>query len=190
MGNIYVTSDWHFCHSKPFLYEPRGFENIDQMNAAIVRQHNEIVKPEDDVWVLGDLVLSNTEEGLEYIKMLNGHLHIIAGNHCTDRRIELYKQLPNATYEGLAARLKYNKYHFYLSHYPTLVSNFDEEEPLKNQTICLCGHSHCKHWYEDLNKGLIVHVEMDTNNCYPWLLDDIIENLKEYKNLINYNPSI
>ena len=29
---IYLTSDWHFCHDQSFLYEPRGFKNVDEMN--------------------------------------------------------------------------------------------------------------------------------------------------------------
>ena len=32
---IYLTSDWHFCHNQPFLYEPRGFKNIEEMNDII-----------------------------------------------------------------------------------------------------------------------------------------------------------
>jgi hypothetical protein len=32
-----------------------------------------------------------------------------------------------------------------------------------------------------MDKGLIFHVELDTNNNKPWLLDDIIKELKEYK---------
>lgn len=181
MGDIYVTSDLHFCHSQEFLYEPRGFENVDQMNSAIVKRWNEIVEPCDEVYVLGDIVLNNTEEGLEYFKMLNGFKHIIIGNHDTDRRIELYKKLPDTIVEGFAVRIKYYGYQLYLTHYPTLVSNFDAEEPLKKQIINVCGHSHTKHWDVDLDKGLIFHCELDTNDCYPWNLSDVIYNLKEYK---------
>ena len=32
----------------------------------------------------------------------------------------------------------------------------------------------------NMDKGLIFHCEMDTNNCCPWLLDDIIEDIKNY----------
>lgn len=181
MGNIFITSDLHFCHAQPFLYEPRGFENVDQMNAAIIKRWNSLVESCDEVYVLGDLMLNNTEEGLEYFKLLNGLKHIIIGNHDSDKRIELYQKLPNTIVEGFAARYKFCGYNFYFTHYPTLVSNFDCEEPLKRQLINVCGHSHTQHWDADINKGLIFHCEMDTNDCYPWNLEDIIYKLREYR---------
>ena len=67
---------------------------------------------------------------------------------------------------------------FYLSHYPTLTSNLDSNEPLKARVINLCGHSHTQDRWADWDKGLIYHVEMDAHNCYPVLLDDIIEEIK------------
>ena len=48
MGNIYVCSDWHFCHQQDFLYSPRGFKNQHEMNKAIIERHNAIVQPDDD----------------------------------------------------------------------------------------------------------------------------------------------
>ena len=33
---IWLTSDLHFCHDRYFIYEPRGFENIEDMNETIV----------------------------------------------------------------------------------------------------------------------------------------------------------
>ena len=34
---IYLTSDTHFCHNKDFLYEPRGFQSIEEHDEAIVK---------------------------------------------------------------------------------------------------------------------------------------------------------
>lgn len=151
------------------------------MNAAIIKRWNSLVEPCDEVYVLGDLMLNNTEEGLEYFKLLNGFKHIIIGNHDTDKRIELYRKLSDTVVEGFAARRKFYGYNFYLTHYPTLVSNFDSEEPLKKQLINLCGHSHTQNWNADIDKGLIFHCELDTNDCYPWNIEDIIYKLRDYK---------
>lgn len=175
---IYVTSDWHFCHEKEFLYKPRGFENAYDMNKAIITRHNAIVQPDDDVYVLGDLMLNDNEEGLRCIKQLKGNLHIVRGNHDTDARIDLYHECYNIVEITEGQFLNYRKYHFYLSHYPCLCGNFDNDKPLKARTISLCGHSHTKDSFADWDKGLIFHAEMDTNNCTPWLLDDIIEKIK------------
>lgn len=176
---IYITSDLHFCHNQPFIYEPRGFSNVEEMNEGIVQRINKVVRPEDELWILGDLMLNDTDQGIALMRQLNGHIHLVLGNHDTNNRIDLYKrELPNVTIEGFGARLKYRGYQFYLSHYPTLVENFDSEEPLNRQVINLCGHSHTQNWYHDLDHGLIFHCEVDTNNCYPWDLDRIIDTLR------------
>ena len=62
--SIFVTSDLHFCHDRDFLYEPRGFKSVHEMNEAIVKNWNSIIQPEDDVYVLGDLMLNDNDRGL------------------------------------------------------------------------------------------------------------------------------
>lgn len=181
MNKIYLSSDFHFGHSREFLYKPRGFESIEEHDNRIIENWNSIVASDDICYILGDCMLGDNTHGIECLKQLNGKLHIIAGNHCTNTRIELYKQLPNVIFEGYGMPLKYKKYHFFLSHYPTLTSNFDYDEPLKKQVISLCGHSHTKDKFVDIDKGLIYHVELDAHNNKPVLIDDIINDLKEYK---------
>ena len=183
MNKIWLTSDWHFNHNKPFIYEPRGFTNVEEMNEAIIKRHNSIVDYNDDVYCLGDCMLGDNELGLKCIKSLKGKIHIIRGNHCTDVRNELYKTCYNVVEVlGYGEMLKYSGYHFYLSHYPTLTSNHDIDKPLKRRMVNLCGHSHTVDKFADFDKGLIFHVELDTNNCYPWLIDNIIEDIKNYIN--------
>ena len=178
---IYLTSDWHFCHNQPFLYEPRGFKNVDEMNEAIIAKHNSIVSPEDDVIVLGDLMLNNTEKGIRCVNRLNGNLHIVYGNHDTPKRIQEYVNLKLDTeFWGYAIPYKYKKYSFYLSHYPTLTSNLDSNEPLKARVINLCGHSHTQDRWADGDKGLIYHVEMDAHDCKPVNIRNIITEIKEH----------
>ena len=68
---IFVTSDLHFCHDRAFVYEPRGFSNVEEMNQAIVERWNAVVQPEDIVYVLGDIMLNNNEEGIRLFNSLN-----------------------------------------------------------------------------------------------------------------------
>ena len=76
---IYFTSDTHFCHNRPFLYEPRGFKSIEEHDETIVTNWNSIVKPEDEVYHLGDVMLIDNEKGIKYLKSLNGKIHLILG---------------------------------------------------------------------------------------------------------------
>lgn len=181
---IYLTSDWHFCHNQPFLYEPRGFTNVYEMNEAIIKKHNSIVQPEDDVYCLGDCMLNNNELGIKCIKQLKGNIHIIRGNHDTDTRIELYKQCYNIVEICDIKIIKYSKSkRFYLSHYPTLTSNFDDNR--RPPLINLCGHSHTKNKFIDADKGSIYHVELDAQDLLPVSIEQIIQDIKEFKNVQN-----
>lgn len=176
MGKIYLTSDLHFCHDREFLFKPRGFENVYDMNEAIVKNWNETIDMEDDVYVLGDLMLNNNYEGARLIKNLKGKIHIILGNHDTDARMGLYENFYNVVEVLYATMIHYNGYHFYLSHFPTVTSNL-EKENLKQCTINLYGHTHQKtNFYNDM--PFMYHVGLDSHNCTPVSLDDIIEDCK------------
>jgi calcineurin-like phosphoesterase family protein len=123
-------------------------------------------------------MLIDDKHGLGCLLRLNGNIKLIQGNHDSQARWEKYAQLHNVELLGLAASLKYNKYIFYLSHYPTITSNFDIDKPLNRRVINLCGHSHTDNPWQDFDKGLIYHVELDAHNCYPVLLDEVIEEIK------------
>ncbi len=178
MGRIFMSSDPHFCHAREFLWRPRGFDSVYEMNNAIIHNWNNIVNPDDDIYCLGDMMLNDDIEGLYCIKQLKGNIHIIRGNHDGDNRMKLYNHCWNVVEICEGKFLQYGKYHFYLSHYPCITSNFDDDKPLSAKMISLCGHSHTQDPFADWDKGLIFHCEMDTNNCTPWSLDDIIERIK------------
>ena len=180
MNKIFFTSDIHFCHDRAFIYEPRGFKSVHEMNEQIIKNFNEVMDWEDTIYILGDCFLNNNEEGMKLLKRIPGRKFIVFGNHDTDNRQEMMFVEPQLYPIGFANVMKYNGYHFYLSHYPTITSNLDENKPLKRRVISLCGHSHTQDKFKDMDKGLIFHVELDTNNCYPWLIDDIIEDIKKY----------
>lgn len=181
--SIYLISDTHFGHNKMFLYEPRGFTNIQEHDIQIIKNWNEVVSYCDDVYHLGDVMLGDNEYGLECLKQLNGKIHIICGNHCTDARRALYSDCKNVVEVVDAKPLKYGKYSFFLSHYPCLCANYDDGRPLTKQRISLCGHSHCRNPFKDMDKGLIYHCELDCNSLQPILINKIIENLEWFSNL-------
>lgn len=184
---IFFTSDLHFSHNRLFVYEPRGFSSIEEMNKEIVNRWNDIVEPADTVYVLGDLMLVNNDEGMEYLSQLNGSIYVVLGNHDTNRRIELYNSLDNVTILGYGDILKYKKYHFYLSHYPTITANNeDADAPLRKYVINLFGHTHQKeHFYN--GNPLMYNVGMDAHDCYPICIDEIIEEIRaeHHKNICN-----
>jgi calcineurin-like phosphoesterase family protein len=192
MGKIYFTSDWHFGHKKEFLWQPRGFQSSEENDQTIIDNYKAIITDEDDVYVLGDLMLEDNNTGIEKIKQLPGKIHIILGNHDTFTRIQLYQELPNVVEITYATMIKYGKAFFYLSHYPTICANYDDNKSWYNNIINLYGHTHQKwNFYYNNDPTLICgnpymyHVGVDSHNCKPVLIDDIIEEIKQYKTDIN-----
>lgn len=177
---IWLSSDWHFGHQKDFLYKPRGFNNSEENDTAIIENHNRLVAPEDEVYVLGDLMLGNNEHGLQCVKQLNGKIHIIRGNHDTDTRLELYKEIPNVVEICEAKTIKVGKQHYFLCHYPTITANYDDK-PYHSHLINLFGHTHQQeNFYND--NPFMYHVGVDSHNCCPVSIEQVN---KEIHNKIN-----
>jgi calcineurin-like phosphoesterase family protein len=86
MANIFFASDHHFSHEKlvaEFKREDgsplRDFANADEMNEYIIKKHNEVVRPQDKIYMLGDVVFHN--KYLHIVGRLNGEKVLIKGNH-------------------------------------------------------------------------------------------------------------
>ena len=180
MGNIFATSDLHFGHNQAFIWGARGFKSIEEHDSEIIKRWNEVVTAEDDVYILGDLMLGDNAHGIHCLSQLNGKLHILTGNHCTSARQKLYHTLENMVeFCGCATTIKYKKKQLYLSHYPTITSNM-EANP-HQAVFNLYGHTHqTTNFYN--GQPFMYHVGVDSHNCYPVLLDDVIT---EIKNEIN-----
>ena len=181
---IFCTSDPHLGHDKDFIVQARGFETVEEMNAEIIRRWNERVYPDDDVYVLGDLTLGDIEEGIRLIGKLNGYLHIIRGNHDTDKKVERYLDLPNVESVQYADILKYGKAVFWLGHYPTITANYDDDKPWAKHVVCLFGHTHQEQpFYND--NPYMYNDGMDAHNCTPITIDEIVANIRKKKEELN-----
>lgn len=87
--NLWITSDTHFGHQNMchFLdYENRRvrpFETFQECDELMIENWNKVVKPEDEVYFLGDLSLHARKDYVESImERLNGKRKILfKGNH-------------------------------------------------------------------------------------------------------------
>ena len=150
------------------------------MNKIIIKNFNEVVSKEDDLYLLGDIFLggpNSVESGMELFNQLPGKIHLIWGNHDTARRSNAMIKNPNVIDFGLANVFKYHKYHFYLSHYPSATSNFDDGKPLKQKVLCLSGHTHSKNKFDIRTDAY--NVAVDAHNCFPVSIDEIINDFKQ-----------
>lgn len=178
---IWLTSDLHLFHNQGFIFEPRGFSSVEEMNEAIEKNWNEVVDDDDEVYVLGDLMVggktASNEKGMEIVRRLKGSKHVIIGNHDTDARIALYRKEPSIRDVQYATKIRYGSYHFYLSHYPSITSNL-QHETLKQGVINLFGHTHSK---EKFYNGMpfMYNVALDVHDNRPVSIEQALDEVKK-----------
>lgn len=80
---IWFTSDNHWGHKNilKFCPDSRKFNTVEEMNQAMITRWNEQVKPEDTVYMLGDVFFLRRYDALAVLRQLNGVKHLVFGNH-------------------------------------------------------------------------------------------------------------
>ena len=89
MSRNWYIADTHFGHVNCIQYDDRPYETIEESDAALIANWNEVVMPDDHVYVVGDFAYKNSRHVFEYTSALRGHIHLIRGNH--DIRSEDYE---------------------------------------------------------------------------------------------------
>lgn len=74
-------SDPHFGHANIIEYAMRPHKSAADMNEALIKGYNEVVKPSDTCVWLGDCFLMPFDRAAEIMGRLNGHKILILGNH-------------------------------------------------------------------------------------------------------------
>lgn len=77
----YYIADQHFGHSNMIKFENRPFKDSIEMNQNMVNSWNSVVKPEDEVFILGDFAFMSGLKTNEILKSLKGTKYLIKGNH-------------------------------------------------------------------------------------------------------------
>lgn len=166
---IWLTSDPHLGHNRDFIWKARGYSSSEEHDAAFVDAWNGIVRPEDEVYILGDLVVGEADRGYESLRKLNPcKVHIVRGNHDNENKIAAYREIFGGNLGTLSyvEVLKWNKQYIYLSHYPTITNNADDcTKTFKLLTLGFHGHTHSREpFYNDnpicYNVGLDAHCKL------------------------------
>ena len=141
MKNIWLISDTHFNHAdiltfSDYVGKPvRPFSNVDEMNQCIMDNWNDLVKPEDTVIHLGDVLFGlNKVEWLEAnFSKLPGKKRLVLGNHDNVKflapffkDVSLWIQMPKAV----------------LSHAPLHAQTLAERHRFGDAMLNIHGHTH------------------------------------------------
>ena len=175
MSNVWLISDTHLGHNKEFIWKARGFDSVWDMNNAIIERWNEIVKYDDVVYHLGDVIMGDLDTGIKLVKQLNGKIRLAIGNHDTTDRLNAFHNLYNFDDIQFGYRLKESKKTFLLTHYPLLSGNFDN-----SKTYSIHGHTHSLNSFCEYD--LMYNVNCDAHNCAPIAWEDMIAEIEKHKN--------
>lgn len=179
MANIFYTSDLHFGHQK--IAEIRGFDNVTDHDQAIINAWEDTVRPDDEVWVLGDLCLSKSALplALDRIRSLPGTKHLVFGNHDAGHPLhkrahrfhDVYLQAFDTVQSAATHRVGGER--VILSHFPysgdhTTEERYPEWRPIDAGQPIIHGHTHSGNKLSRTPSGTRqVHVGVDAWNLKP-----------------------
>lgn len=175
---IYFTSDPHYYHGNVIQYCKRPYESVVEMNEALVRNWNSVVRPDDTVYCLGDFSLAIRPVEL-FSHRLMGSKFLVPGNHdwChpankksrggkMQKQIDIYER-NGWTILPISTTLELGPHTVNVSHMPYGGDNSDER--YQNYRMeddgkwLLCGHVHEK-WRQ---KGRMINCGVDVWNYTP-----------------------
>jgi calcineurin-like phosphoesterase family protein len=132
---IWFVADMHLRHGNVLKHMPlraSTFGDIDTMSEHFINECNRVVKPNDELRVLGDWIWGASWYGHYRAKFKVRKIHVVGGNHdyrSLIKHVSSYKEIDYAKIDGIR---------FHLCHYP-IFSWRGRERP---KSIHLYGHSH------------------------------------------------
>ena len=77
----WFTADTHFGHARILELCGRPYNDVADMDAALIASWNAVVGADDDVWHLGDFVYRSARPARDYLRRLHGRVRLVHGNH-------------------------------------------------------------------------------------------------------------
>jgi calcineurin-like phosphoesterase family protein len=181
---LFFTSDTHYSHSNICRATSkwdddnltRDFKSLDQMNAALVNNINEMVSENDILIHLGDWSFGGFEQIEDFRnRILCKNIHLVYGNH--DHHIRRNKgdiqDIFSSCHDYLHLDVRkpngkeVDKISLVCMHYPIASWN-----GMNDGVIHLHGHVHLPQQLR-LHEGKSMDVGVDGNNLHPISLDEI-----------------
>lgn len=195
MSERFFTSDLHFGHK--YVAALRGWGRIEtgpdgnrqiiqdaddvfRHDQTLIFNWNTLVGDQDHVYVLGDFSLKSPPVINQWLLQLNGHKHLIWGNHDKgfggDRQsYKWVKQYLDAGFESIQSylRLKIDGNQVMLSHFPydgdhTEGDRYEEYRLRDCKMPLLHGHTHSSQKVSVSEAGTLqIHVGVDSWDLKP-----------------------
>lgn len=170
MNEIYITSDQHLYHRNILKYQSnRNFNSVQEMNEQLIQRHNELVKKNNTIYMLGDLAFTGQDNIENVLKRLNGKIYYIYGNHDKQLKKDRFSQYFESRQNYLEVNIDGNN--IVMFHYK--ISNWNR---MHYGAYHFHGHSHdvtipdCRRF----------DIGVDGNDCYPWNIRELIKMLEPF----------
>lgn len=166
---IYFTSDTHFGHTNILKYSNRPFKTIEEMDGKLIYNWNQVIKPEDTIYHLGDFAFRTPKE---YLNRLNGTVIRIKGSHDPDIKSPYIIELETGLLDEYGNKRLIVLCHYSLRSWPK--SHYASWH--------LFGHHHGK--LEPY--GLSFDVGVDCTNYFPLSLDEVAKKMQTLSPIVDY----
>lgn len=197
MSGIWFTSDLHIGHAN--VAATRNFDDVSVHDEILGFYWDKAIRPDDQVWVLGDICMSSRGRGraeeyaLNWISRRPGVKHLIAGNHdgchpmhreahkAQRRFLEVFESVQQSGVRKIAGeRVKLSHFPFDLDH--TAVLRYPEWRFRDDGGVLIHGHTHSdmQVTYSGHTKSLQLHVGVDAHGLRPVPLSWIEQQISDF----------
>lgn len=161
LPDMWVTSDTHWFHNAIIDFADRPMDH----NELMVRNWRELVKPDDQILHLGDLVLGSTEKFDKIAPLLTGRKYLKRGNH-DHKKLAWYRK------RGFLSADKtwpvvYRGFNIHFSHFP-------QPKIVKKDPMAINVHGHI---HENASPhGRCINVCVEQTDYKPVWIKDLLDN--------------
>lgn len=159
--NYWFMSDPHLGQEIILQYDNRPFKTIAEHDAKILSNIQEVVKPGDQLYIVGDMFFykERSGEAERWLKQCPGQKFFIKGNHDYKETIKLYEKY--GVYLGEQKRINILGDNIILNHFPMRSWNHSHYG-----SYHLYGHHHGNIEHEPYGRSRDVCIRL--NNFYPF----------------------
>ena len=176
---VYFTADTHFGHNAIIRMCSRPFEDVNEMNRALIDSWNARVHEDDTIYIVGDMFYRCTDVE-SILRRLHGRKRLILGNHDES-------WLKQADYRRYFISIDHyleisdGAHALTLCHYPMVTWKHD------HRSYMIHGHIHANtdadFWPLLRERERALNAGVDINGYQPVTFDELIANNRCFKEL-------
>ena len=176
---VYFTADTHFGHNAIIRMCGRPFEDVNEMNRALIDLWNARVHGDDTIYIVGDMFYRCTDVE-SILRRLHGRKRLILGNHDES-------WLKQADYGRYFISIDHyleisdGAHALTLCHYPMVTWKHD------HRSYMIHGHIHANtdadFWPLLRERERALNAGVDINGYQPVTFDELIANNRCFKEL-------